>query len=271
MNEYTEFEADGPITASITLADGSATVTGHDSDTVFVEIRAARTSDSGDDAADLAKVDFDSNHLRIVAPEKQSNWFFKKNIAVHIDVKVPFGSDISLKSASAPLYTLGRMGPVAAHTAAGQIEIEQAQTVRATTASGSINIQNASDDVRVNTASGSVDINHVGGELSINTVSGTATVYRADSSIKAKTVSGSIDLEAVSHGVVNTKTVSGSIDIGVVPGTDIWMDLDAKAGSVISDLAAGDTSPRPSEDGKNVEINARSLSGDIHLHRSVRA
>ncbi|MFC4336542.1 DUF4097 family beta strand repeat-containing protein [Salininema proteolyticum] len=270
MNEYTEFEADGPITASITLADGSATVTGHEADTVFVEIRAAKRGDDAEDAADLAKVDFESNHLRIVAPEKQTNWFFKKDIAVHVDVKVPFGSDITLKSASAPLSTHGRMGPVAAHSAAGHIEVEQATTVRATTASGSVTVRSASDDVRVNTASGTVDMDRVGGDFSANTVSGAVQVYRTEGSVKAKTVSGSITLDSVSKGTVNAKSVSGSINIGVLAGTDVWMDLDSKAGSVVTDLAAGDTSPKPEEGVGNVEINARSISGDVYLHRAVR-
>ena len=42
MNEYTEFTHDGPVTAAITLADGSVTVTAHELDTVLVEVKPAQ-------------------------------------------------------------------------------------------------------------------------------------------------------------------------------------------------------------------------------------
>ncbi|THV43524.1 DUF4097 family beta strand repeat-containing protein [Glycomyces buryatensis] len=269
MNEYTEFTHDGPITAAITLADGSITVTAHDSDQVLVEIKPAQRKADGDvDAADLASVSFEDGHLRVVAPEKGQNWFFKKHIGVHVAVKVPGGSDVSLKSASAPISVHGKLGLVSINTVAGAVAVEQGTVVKANTVSGAVSVIEAADELRANTASGQVRVDHVGGEFSAKTVSGAVIAERVDGSVRATTVSGAIEVGALKSGSCRVSNVSGRISIGVVPGTDVWMDLDAKAGTVTSELAAGDTSPAPADGGTSLEVRARSLSGDIYLHRA---
>lgn len=269
MNEYTEFTHDGPITASITLFDGSATVTAHDSDLILVEIKPAQRSEGDGDAADLARVDFENGHLRVVAPEKQTNWFFKRNLGVHISVKLPLGSEVSVNSAAAPVSFHGKLGPVATKTVAGSVTVEHASTVRANTVSGAVSVIDCTDELRANTASGQVKAEHVGGEFSAKTVSGAIGVERADGSVRVNTVSGGIEMGALRSGSCRVSTVSGRISLGVVSGTDVWMDLDAKAGTVTSELAPGDTSPAPSDEGTSLEIRARSLSGDIYLHKAL--
>jgi len=269
MNEYTEFTHDGPITAAITLADGSVTVTAHDLDTVLVEIKPAQRRSEGDaDAADLARVEFENGHLRVVAPEKAQNWFFRKEIGVHLAVKVPVRSEVSVKTTSAPISLHGKLGAVSINTVAGSATVESATSVRANTVSGSISVIDAVEDFRANTASGQVRADHVGGDFSAKTVAGSITAERVDSNANVNTLSGGIELSALRSGSVRANTVSGRISLGVVPGTDIWVDLDAKAGSVTSELATGDTSPAPSSTGTSLEVRARSVSGDIYLHRA---
>ncbi len=269
MNEYTEFTHDGPITTSITIAEGSATITAHESDQVLVEIKPAQRSTDGDtDAADLARVEFENGHLRVIAPEKPQNWLFKKQIGVHVSVKVPIGSDVSVRSTSAPISLHGRLGPVSINTVAGSATVEQAASVRANTVSGSISVIDASDEFRANTASGQVRAEHVGGDFMAKTVAGGVIAEKIDGSARVNTLSGAIELAALKSGACRANTVSGRISIGIVAGTDVWMDLDAKAGTVTSELAAGDTSPAPGDSGTSLEVRARSVSGDIYLHRA---
>ena len=269
MNEYTEFTYDGPITTSITLAEGSATVTAHESDRVLVEIKPAQRKSDGDtDAADLARVEFENGHLRVIAPEKPQNWLFKKQIGVHVSVKVPVGSDVSVKSTSAPISLHGRLGPVSINTVAGSATIEQASSVRANTVSGSVSVIDASDEFRANTASGQVKADRVGGDFTAKTVAGAVIAEKVEGSSRINTLSGAIELGALKSGVCRANTVSGRISLGIVAGTDVWMDLDAKAGTVTSELAAGDTSPAPGDSGTSLEVRARSVSGDIYLHKA---
>lgn len=269
MNEYTEFTHDGPITAAITLADGSVTVTAHESDTVLVEIKPAqRRAESDADAADLASVSFENGHLRVMAPDKAQNWFFRKEIGVHLSVKLPVGSEVSVKTTAAPINLHGKLGAVSINTVAGSATVESATTVRANTVSGAVSVINATDELRANTASGQVRVDRVGGEFSAKTVSGAVIVERAESSVRATTVSGGIEVSALKSGSCRVSNVSGRISLGVVPGTDVWVDLDAKAGTVTSELATGDTSPAPAGGGTSLEVRARSLSGDIYLHRA---
>ena len=269
MNEYTEFTHDGPITAALTLADGSVTVTAHEAKTVLVEIKPAQRRSEGDgDAADLARVEFENGHLRVMAPDKPTNWFFRKEIGVHLSVKVPVGSEVSVKTTSAPISLHGRLGAVSINTVAGSATVESATSVRANTVSGSIQVIDTTDDFRANTASGQVKADHVGGDFSAKTVAGSITAERVDASANVNTLSGGIELAALKSGSVKANTVSGRISIGVVPGTDVWVDLDAKAGTVTSELATGDTSPAPAGGGTSLEVRARSVSGDIYLHRA---
>jgi translation initiation factor IF-1 len=268
MNEYTEFTHDGPITASITLAEGSATVTAHEGDQVLVEIKPAQRKSGETDAADLARVEFEGGHLRIVAPEKPQNWLFKKSIGVHVAVKLPVGSDVAVKTTSAPINLHGRLGPVSINTVAGSATVEQAASVRANTVSGSISVMDTGDEFRAHTASGQVRADHIGGDFSAKTVAGAVVAEKVDGSASVNTLSGAIELGALKSGVCRANTVSGRISLGVVAGTDVWMDLDAKAGTVTSELAAGDTSPAPSDGGTSLEVRARSVSGDIYLHRA---
>ncbi|WP_100445979.1 DUF4097 family beta strand repeat-containing protein [Glycomyces xiaoerkulensis] len=268
MNEYTEFTHEGPITASITLAEGSVNVTGHESDVVLVEIKPAQRPDSDNDAADLARVDFEDGHLRVVAPEKAQNWLFKRQIGVHIGVKVPIGSEIAVRSTSAPISLHGKLGPVSVNTVAGSATVEHATSVRANTVSGSVSVIEATEDIRANTASGQVKADRVGGDLSAKTVAGGIVVEKVAGSVSVNTLSGGIDIGALKSGTCRANTVSGRISLGVVGGTDVWMDLDAKAGTVTSELAPGDTSPAPSDEGTSLEVRARSVSGDIYLHKA---
>lgn len=268
MNEYTEFTHDGPITAAITLADGSVTVTAHEANTVLVEIKPAQRRPENEDAADLARVEFENGHLRVVAPEKPSNWFFRKEIGVHLAVKVPQGSEVSVKTTSAPISLHGKLGAASINTVAGSATVESASSVRANTVSGSISVIDATEDFRANTASGQVRADHVGGDFSAKTVSGAITAERLDANANVNTLSGGIELSALRSGAVKANTVSGRISLGVVAGTDVWVDLDAKAGTVTSELATGDTSPSPAGGGTSLEVRARSVSGDIYLHRA---
>lgn len=271
MNEYTEFEHDGPITASISLADGSATVTGHDADSIIVEIKPASGKPGADDAVEAAIVEFEDAHLRVSSPDSGSNWIFKRNTAVHIHVKVPNKSDVSVKSASAPINCYGDLGPVSVNSVAGGALVDKASSARANTVSGAVNLRNITGDAKVNTASGSVQVDRVSGDFSAKTVSGSIVADRTDGSVRAHTVSGQVQLHSLRRGDCRINTVSGHISLGIVPGTDVWMDLDAKVGTVTSEIAAGDTSNAPHEKGESLELNARSLSGNIDLHRSTHA
>ncbi|GAB3230248.1 hypothetical protein GCM10027447_24460 [Glycomyces halotolerans] len=268
MNEYTEFTHDGPITTSVTLAEGSVTVTGHESDLVLVEIKPAQRTEGDGDAADLARVEFENGHLRVVAPEKPQNWLFKKQIGVHIGIKLPVGSDVAVKSTSAPISLHGKLGSVSINTVAGSATVEHAANLRANTVSGSVSAIEVADDYRANTASGQVRADRIGGDFSAKTVAGAVRVDKLEGSASVNTLSGGIEIGALRSGTCRANTVSGRISLGVVSGTDVWMDLDAKAGTVTSELAAGDTSPAPSNEGTSLEVRARSVSGDIYLHRA---
>ena len=109
---------------------------------------------------------------------------------------------------------------------------------------------------------------HVGGDFMAKTVAGGVIAEKIDGSARVNTLSGAIELAALKSGACRANTVSGRISIGIVAGTDVWMDLDAKAGTVTSELAAGDTSPAPGDSGTSLEVRARSVSGDIYLHRA---
>jgi hypothetical protein len=67
---------------------------------------------------------------------------------------------------------------------------------------------------------------------------------------------------------VQIKTVSGDVSVGVVPGLRIWLDLSSVSGRMNSLLEDdGRSSDGPAE----LTLSLRSVSGDMHIHRTATA
>jgi len=96
----------------------------------------------------------------------------------------------------------------------------------------------------------------------VKTGSGDLKVASANADISLATGSGDLEIGAVRRGRVNVKGASSDVRIGIPAGTPVWADINTVTGSVRSNL---ESVGAPKEGQDHVELQARTVSGDIFL------
>lgn len=277
------FATPSPIELRINIASGGVTVDAAAVTETEVEVEPYKAGRSEDvEAAAETTVDFSDGRLLVEGPEKGRKWFGRSG-SVRVRVRLPEGSDVRVKTASADLHGSGRFGDTELNTASGDMHVENVRSLRAECASGDVNCRTVDGDARVSTASGSVMVERVGGnaeassasgdarlgevggDLRLNTASGDASVDVAHGSVTGKTASGDLRVGRVERGQVNVDGASGDVYLGVASGTAAWLDVTSLSGDVASQL---DQSDQPSDGEQTVEIRIRTLSGDVVIARA---
>ncbi|GAB3401203.1 DUF4097 family beta strand repeat-containing protein [Flindersiella endophytica] len=277
------FATPEPIDLRINIASGGITVEAGAVTETEVEVEPYKPGRSEDvETAEHTTVDFSDGRLVIDGPEKGRKWFGRSG-SVRVRVRLPEGSNVRVKTASADLHGSGRFGNTELNTASGDLHVENVASLRAECASGDINCRTVDGDARVTTASGSVSVERVGGnaeassasgdarigevngDLRINTASGDAAVEVAHGSVTGKFASGDLRVGRVERGQVHVDGASGDVYLGVATGTAAWLDVTSLSGDVSSQL---DQSDQPSDGEQTVEIQIRTLSGDVVIARA---
>lgn len=217
-----------------------------------------------------------------------------------IEVTVPEGAEIGIKSssgsvrlsgsfsdvladaASGSIHLEGTYGDVQAQTTSGSIGVQSAGTLIAESTSGSIKIGQAGP-TRAQTSSGSIKATEITGAFTFASVSGSVKVGSStgdgavetrSGSIQIGTVAGSVQVGATSGsvrigslfaGAVDAQTSSGSLTIAVAPGTAVLVDVEAGSGTVSSDLQGAD----PAAHQRTAQVKARTRSGSIRLLKAT--
>jgi hypothetical protein len=166
-----------------------------------------------------------------------------------VRVVMPNEADVEAKVASADIEGRGSFGDVRIQTASGDIELEHVQgTARIDCASGDVHIERA-DTLKLNSASGDVvvdDLQH-GGDVN--------------------TASGDVELRSVREGTLKLNSASGDIGVGIATGSRLWVEAQSLSGDTSSELEL-ESGEVIDDDGPLVELNARTLSGDINVRRA---
>ncbi|ADD43925.1 DUF4097 family beta strand repeat-containing protein [Stackebrandtia nassauensis] len=259
-----EFACDGPISVNITLASGSCEVVAEDRANAVVTVTPHKNNSKSKEAAEKTSVDFRDNKLTVRAPDMTS-WLLGGNAAIDVVVKVPVGSNVTTKSASASINYQGQLEVVSATTASGSITVEKATEASVNTASGDAHVIECVGAARGNTVSGDLQLDHVGGDVNAKSVSGDVRIGYAGGSLQGNSVSGDINVNSISTGHCRVKSVSGAVSIGIAPGTGVWMDVTSVSGNTSSDLAVGDM---PAAAAANLELHVNTISGNIDLFRA---
>jgi DUF4097 and DUF4098 domain-containing protein YvlB len=184
-----------------------------------------------------------------------------------VSIGCPEGSRLELKTASADVEGRGRLGSLDVTTASGDVRFERLDgDVRAVTASGQLHIDEAGSQVHSRGASGDITIGHAVGPIDLARASGDMLIRRAGGSVKGRTVSGQLVVEAARGGPVLFDTVSGDVSVGVVPGVDVWLDLQSLSGNTVSELTP--TEGPQGATTSTMEVRLKSVSGDLRVHRA---
>ena len=246
----------GPVRLIVRIPSGRIEITTEDSEETTVNVRRLDGRGSSEVGPEEVAVEFrpsrrDGAQLVVVA-EHHKSWF-GRDPAYHVQVRTPLGAEVQAVTASADVNGTGRFGSVDVRTASGDVRLEEV--------AGSTNVKSASGDVRLRKA---------GSTLSVALVSGDLHVEAAAADVKGRSVSGDLAIESLDRGRAELNTVSGDVQVGVLPDRRVWIDLVSRSGDTSCDLdvrAGGEPAGRGS--GADVEIAARSVSGDIRIRRAA--
>jgi hypothetical protein len=262
-----EFPAAGPILATVRISTGALRIIAEQRDTVHVEVQPGAGGDAARAAAADTLVEMVGNQLTVETPQGRG-FVIRRHPPVNITVRVPTGSRLMLRSASADIVCDGRFGDADINSASGDLVVDHiAGDLQRHAASGDMRFNRVDGHLTTDAASGDVRGRSVGGDLTAKTASGDITVEAVAGSARVTTASGDISFGSLAAGTTRIQTASGDVLIGVAEGTPLWLDLSTVSGDTRTDLPV--SSEPPSGTTAALSLYVRTVSGDIALRRAV--
>ncbi|MCG5449226.1 MULTISPECIES: DUF4097 family beta strand repeat-containing protein [Micromonospora] len=215
------FATPAPISAVLDIPAGRIQLIAADRADATVEVLPADPAKSSDTrAAEQTTVSYADGVLRITTAPPV-NKLFGPSGALEVTVRVPAGSHVEARAASAELRGVGRLGDVAVDGAYRRIKIDEAASVRLTAIDGD------------------VEVGRLNGPAEISTTRGDITVAEAmRGTVVLRTQSGDISIAAAAG-------VSAALDAGTGHGrvsnalkNDGTVELDIHASTMQGDINA---------------------------------
>jgi DUF4097 and DUF4098 domain-containing protein YvlB len=268
-----EFDRSNPVTIALYLPRGRADIVAEERTTVVADVVPLDGSDGSRKAAADTLITLDGDTLAIRAPETPDRpW--RRTPRLGVTVRVPAGSSLSAKTASADLHATGRYATVHVNTASGDATVEEITgDGHLDAASGDLAVGRAGGALRLTTASGDVEVGDVTGDVSVKSASGDVSIRDTGGSVGVDTASGDIEIGVVRRGLVRLRSASGDVSVGVAAGTGVWLDVSTASGATRNGLAmgAGTAGATPATTGATLELRIRTASGDIEIRRATPA
>jgi DUF4097 and DUF4098 domain-containing protein YvlB len=267
-----QFETPEPIDLYVEIGKGRVEVRAATTSTTMLEIRGQN--------ADEVAVTFENNRLSVVAPKESGSWFGRERELI-VEVDLPTGSDVAVRTGNADIQLDGEVGEVDVKTGSGDVTCDTfAGDARINTGSGDVEVSEAhanlmiksgSGDISIGTSIGNLNISTGSGDVEVGTSNGKSVVKTGSGDLKVSTAkddlamstgSGDLSVGTIRRGRVSLKGASSDVLIGIPAGTPVWTDINTVTGSIRSNL---DSVGAPEEGQDHVELQARTVSGDITL------
>jgi DUF4097 and DUF4098 domain-containing protein YvlB len=171
-----KFDTPAPIAAVLHIPAGRVQVIAADRADTIVEVLPANASKGRDvKAAEQTTVEYADGVLRIETSAK--NQYLGPSGSIEVTVKLPAGSQVEAKTASAELRTVGRLGDVAFEGAYRQIKLDETASLRLTATDGDVEVGRLGGPAEISTARGDIRIAEAtGGKVVLRTQSGDISV-----------------------------------------------------------------------------------------------
>jgi hypothetical protein len=271
----TTFQTPGKVKLRISLGAGDVQIASHAEPRVDIELIPLRNDEATRAAIDEAVVEArergDRTEITVEIPRKGGWGFLGRGPSVGVRVHCPEATSADVSSASADVTTRGPLADIEVKSASGDVAVETVASLRATTASGDVSAVEVMGEANVKTASGDVEIRLSHGALSLNLASGDAMVGDAKGPVSVATVSGDQEIRAVESGEVKLQSVSGDVRVGIRPGRRLWIDATSVSGSMTSELPMETGPEGPGGADPEIELRARTVSGDVRIVRAAPA
>ena len=263
-----EFDRSTPVTVVLRAHGGAVEIVAEERLTAQVDVQPM--SAGGADAAQNTRVVLEDDTLLVQAPGAEA-WSWRRSPKLRITVRVPAGSSVAGKTASADVRARGLFGDVRLDVASGDIELESATgDVSLEAASGDLTVGRVGGSLRAKSSSGDLRLGDVTHDVNAETASGSIRTGAIDGSARAFTASGDIEIGSLRQGKGDIRSASGDITVGVAAGSAVWMDVNTSSGKSITDLTARGDVP-PTDTPAELELRIRTASGDIRIHRAAPA
>ena len=212
--------------------------------------------------ADEVEVTQHGREVRVLPPRRRTG-FFGGDDGLDIDVSLPVGSDLSIRTGSADVSAHGPVGTVQVKTGSGDVDLEEVlEDVSVKCGSGDVRIGEAQSAVAVSTGSGDVEIGRNRGPAVVKTGSGDVHFREATTEVSVMTGSGDLMIDTAREGRFHAKGASGSIHVGIPAGLPVWTDITTLSGRIHSDVEG---TGEPGTGAAHVELRASTVSGDVVL------
>ena len=280
-NQYERnFETTGPVNLKVELLAGDVKLTA--TDTTATSVRLVPRGRGGEELAERFTVEARGNDVVVIAPKKESLFGFSKG-SVDVEVDLPVGSTVDVRTGSGDVTASGLLGDVRAATGSGDLTFHEVGEADLKSGSGDNTLQSTTGDADIKTGSGDVTVGTAGGRLDLVSGSGDINLRRSDAPVKAKTGSGDlrigastgdldlmtgtgdVTLAGVHGGEVRAKTGTGDVSIGVANGVAAYLDLNTVTGDV--GIALEEASG-PGDSEARAKLVVHSGSGDIRVKRA---
>ena len=265
-----KFDRTTPVTVALRAQSGTVDITAADHTAVQVDVVPLDGSEAAAEAARTTQVGLDGDTLYIQTPQV-SGWQWRRVPKLAITVRVPTGSGIAARTASADVRAAGRYSVAQVEAASADVRVEEVSgDAQLKAASGDLTVGRVGGGLRMSSASGDLKIGDVMGDVSADTASGDITVRSVGGSLRVRTASGDIEVGVVRRGQTNLRSASGDVEVGVAAGTGVWLDVSTASGTTRNDLSMGGGPAEPGSPGKEaatLELRIRTASGDVRIRR----
>ncbi|MGY1669705.1 DUF4097 family beta strand repeat-containing protein [Geodermatophilus sp. SYSU D00710] len=260
------FDTPDPITARIDVAAGSVRVRATDEPVTVVDVRPHDDRSSADvQAAEQATVTCADGHLLVRTTGRPRLLFLGSGGEVDVDVALPEGSSVEVRTTAGGISCSGRLGRAALESRHGDLRLDSAAGLRARTSSGGITVGAVSGDAVAQTDYGDVRIGRTDGDTRLRTNCGDVTVDHTAGSLLGSTSYGKVRVGEAVRGSLVLETAYGEVEAGIAAGTAAWLDLQSASGSIRNELTAADG---PEDATGTVQLKARTAYGDILVRRA---
>ncbi|GHC19918.1 DUF4097 family beta strand repeat-containing protein [Streptomyces rochei] len=173
------FGTPAPISTVLDVPAGRVRFIAADRADTTVEVLPVNAAKGRDvKAAEQTRVEFDDGVLRIETPVK--NQMLGASGAVEVTVRLPAGSRVEARAAAGEFRGVGRLGDVEIQGAHGPVKVDEAASLRLTTAAGDVSVGRLGGPAEISTAKGDIRIAEaVRGALTLRTQSGDVSVGAA--------------------------------------------------------------------------------------------
>jgi hypothetical protein len=197
-----------------------------------------------------------------------------------LEVSVPRGATVWIKSSSADVTLSGIEGDVDISTVSGAIRAEGApRRLTAEAMDGNIDLTTRATITRAKTAGGSITINGGGGDITASSVSGAVRYYGAHKVLvgRLETVTGAVTFQGtvMRGGTLSIETHDGPVDLSVPRDQLADFDLTTFGGAVTNSLIGGGEPVVPkgkpvrfSSGAGGASVTVRTLKGNVRVGAS---